>query len=279
MISRLAEYSKKNIMIAIPVRIMAFFALKMISFTDEAKGWLRKVGIGGKKYKSLKKYKNIHEGERCFIIATGPSLTTDDLSLIEHEYTFGMNSIVKKYGETSFRPTYYGIQDHIVFKSLENEIEKWYGDSENIFISDRIQKQFRIGKKWNVFPEFVAYHSYNNWFKDKFKCKFSDDIYRRVYDGFSITMSLIQIASYMGFKEIYLLGADCSFIKGKVNHFAEHGVVDRRIETVAARNIAGYEAAKRYVEGQGINIYNATRGGALEVFERVDIDKIELKSK
>ena len=35
-----------------------------------------------------------------------------------------------------------------------------------------------------------------------------------------------------------------------------------------------YEAAEKYTESKGIKIYNATRGGMLEVFERVDLDSL-----
>ena len=34
----------------------------------------------------------------------------------------------------------------------------------------------------------------------------------------------------------------------------------------------GYKAAKQYADLHGIRICNATRGGKLEIFERVDFD-------
>lgn len=38
--------------------------------------------------------------------------------------------------------------------------------------------------------------------------------------------------------------------------------------------IDAYEVAKRYGELHNIHIYNATRGGYLEVFERVNFDEL-----
>lgn len=35
-----------------------------------------------------------------------------------------------------------------------------------------------------------------------------------------------------------------------------------------------FEKAREYADGHGIKIYNATRGGKLEVFERVNFDKL-----
>lgn len=277
MVTRLVELSKKNIVLGFFVRFLCWIIFNTVSCWNELMGWLRLHGIGGATYKSIKKYKDIHIGERCFIIATGPSLTMEDLQSLKNEYTFGMNSITKKYTVTDFRPTYYGIQDHLVYASMEKEILGWYENEDNVFISDRIKWHSKTGKEWNVFPLNMSYHAYERWFNERFFAKFSADAYRRIYSGFSITYSLIEIAVYMGFKEIYLIGADCSFTKGKPLHFAEHGVVDTTIDTARERNIAGYEAAKNYADEHGIKIYNATRGGELEVFERVDIDKMKLK--
>ena len=55
----------------------------------------------------MKKYKSIHKGKRCFIVATGPSLTIKDLEMLDGEITFSMNSIVNLYNKTEFRPNYY----------------------------------------------------------------------------------------------------------------------------------------------------------------------------
>jgi hypothetical protein len=40
--------------------------------------------------------------------------------------------------------------------------------------------------------------------------------------------------------------------------------------------IEAYREAKKYADLHNIKIYNATRGGMLEVFERVDLDKVLL---
>lgn len=274
MISKLVYLSKKNIIMLFLVKIFCWIIFNLVNIYNELCGLLRQYGIGGNQYKSLKKYKNIHAGERCFIIATGPSLTMEDLELLKNEKTFGMNSIINIYDKTDFRPTYYGIQDHIVYDKIENEILKYYKNADNVFVSDRIKWHSEIGDYWNVFPLNMSYHAYKRWFNNEFFAKFSDDIYRRVYSGFSITYSLIEIAVYMGFKEIYLIGADCSFTKPGKIHFVEHGVVDKSLDTARDRNIAGYEAALKYTKDHDVKIYNATRGGELEVFKRINLDDI-----
>ena len=89
----------------------------------------------------------------------------------------------------------------------------------------------------------------------------------------SATM-LIEIAVYMGFKEIYLLGCDCSYPKGSKSHVVESGFVDKNAASNPIRMRVGYKCAKDYADSHGIKIYNATRGGELETFERVDLDEI-----
>lgn len=274
MMTKLTALAKKNVLLNAVIRSICLISLTCISWYKEIAGLLRSKGIGGKKYKSLIDYKNKHQGQRCFIICTGPSLTIFDLEKLKSEKTFGMNSLCKLYEQTSFRPTYYGIQDVEVYDKLKSTIEEYYSGQDNIFVADRIQRHFSMDPKWNIFPLNMAYNAYNRWFKNEFKVKYSDDVYKTVYDGFSITMSLIQLAIYMGFKEIYLIGADCNFLKSKKLHIAEHGVVDTTIDTSAERNLAGYKIVKEFAEINNIKIFNATRGGKLELFERVNLDYV-----
>ena len=91
---------------------------------------------------------------------------------------------------------------------------------------------------------------------------------------YSITHVLIQLAVYMGFKEIYLLGADCNQSKGKQIHFEEYGVPDTTIDPERERNIVGYKEVKKYCDNHDVTVYNATRGGELEVFERRNLDDV-----
>ena len=64
-------------------------------------------------YRRIRKFKNIHSGERCFIIGNGPSLNADDLDkLAEQGYvTFAFNRIYHIFDQTDWRPTYYMSQD------------------------------------------------------------------------------------------------------------------------------------------------------------------------
>ncbi|WP_160722235.1 6-hydroxymethylpterin diphosphokinase MptE-like protein [Bacillus sp. USDA818B3_A] len=222
-------------------------------------------------YEKLKMLKNIHTGERCFIVATGPSLTIEDLEKLKNEITISMNSICLAFNETSWRPTYYGIQDERVYSKLREQIEQL--EVECKFISDTILNKERINlsKCDYIFPLDMLHHNYN---PSKLTTKFSKDPYKAIYSGFTVTYSLIQMAVYMGFKEIYLLGADCNYSSDMKHHFKEHGIVDSSFLLAGERMVSSYKVAKEYADRHHIKIYNATRGGMLEVFERVDLDKV-----
>ena len=92
----------------------------------------------------------------------------------------------------------------------------------------------------------------------------------------------------MGFKEIYLLGVDHSFsvyqnMKGEVirdenakDYFCEDYNKDRDNLFVPTpeRSELAYMAAQAFANSSDVKIYNATRGGKLEVFPRIDFDSI-----
>ncbi|PGS52651.1 hypothetical protein COC46_09345 [Bacillus sp. AFS041924] len=219
-------------------------------------------------FEQLKLLKNTHNGQRCFIVATGPSLTVADLEAIKGEVTLSMNSICLVFDETDWRPTYYGIQDVGVFDLLQPSIEKY--DIKYKFISNVISKQKNVSEGYFVFPLNLLNHM---TFHKNYKTKFSDDVSKVVYDGYSITYSMLQLAVYMGFSEIYLLGVDCNYSLTSPQHFKDYGYKETSSEAVI-RMISAYKEAKKYAERNQVKIYNATRGGMLEVFERVNLDVI-----
>lgn len=245
------------------------FCIKKAKFFYEERKFLNKKNNNVK----IRKFKDSFSGERCFIVATGPSLTIDDLNLISNEITFGMNSIVKLYNQITWRPTFYGIQDSLVYEKLENTIKNEYINSTNVFVGSNLAEQFDIPSNYIQFPFDNYYHEAERDI-GKYFAKFSDDASSIVYDGYSITYSLIEIAVYMGFKEIYLLGADCNYPKGEKNHFVESGFVDKNAASNPIRMRVGYKKAKEYADSNGIKIINCTRGGMLEVFPRMSLEEV-----
>jgi hypothetical protein len=251
----------------------------------------RKNGIGTKRYSKLIRLKNKHLNERCFIIATGPSLTFDDIEKLRDEKTIAVNSIALVYDKISFKPTYYGIQDGIVFQKIKDKI---YESDFPCVLWPRGYEPFQIDpadtrEHWIEFPlngsfssrcstcyfHVMQYGRSVSFTPRKFPAKFSGDAGSVVYEGYSVVFSMLQIAVFMGFNKIYLLGCDCSYESG-VKNFADYGHGATPQKTITTAMIEAYKEAKKYADSHNIKIYNATRGGMLEVFERVDLDRVLL---
>ena len=78
----------------------------------------------------------------------------------------------------------------------------------------------------------------------------------------------------MGFTQIYLLGVDCNYKKNiEKNYFFDEKEKDK-YNHYEDRMIIAYKVAKKYADTHGIKIINASRGGNLEVFDRIDFEKI-----
>lgn len=232
-----------------------------------------KIGLqkGVFKNKKIEKFKNKHIGERCFVVATGPSLTIHDLNILKeyNEICISVNGIINAFTHTRWRPDYYAISDPTGLNLWKSDILKM--DVKEMFVAD-IAWNFQENEikdnmyKWHLIREWDVIEG----------PKFSDDFSEGAYEGHTIIYEAgLQLAAYMGFSEIYLLGADCTagkvtvhFYSGGNNSPSEKSHLD--IESI----FLSYKAAKKYADSHGIKIYNATRGGNLEVFPRVDFDSL-----
>lgn len=235
----------------------------------------------------LKKYRNRHKGERCFIIGTGPSLRVEDLNVlkIKGEITFASNKIFKIYPHTSWRPDYYCVTDYKIISQYYDEISK-IEDSEALIaeIKDSYECRYLDREKLNKrnFNWFRIYYE-EKWDEKErqvLPC-FSFDPTRYIIDGgISVTYSMIQWAIYMGFSELYLLGIDFFYndMTGLSNtdHFGHNYIKEG--ERINPPNLErckrAYLRAEMLSKENGFKTYNSTRGGKLEVFQRINFDEI-----
>lgn len=236
-----------------------------------------------KSKKELTKLRNKHISQRCFIIGNGPSLKLEDLEKIKNEVTFASNKIFTVFDEVEFRPTYYFSQDQLVIEQLILEDPDIFNkiDVGNVFLP--------IDIKLDGVPymEKVTYFYLTRKNSYPQKPQFSSDVSKVVHEGMTVTYTAIQFAVHMGFEEIFLMGVDHNFSNvmmpdGTVikNEDVKDYFTDKykytRIMNPASKYMIdlAYISAKEYCDTHNIKIYNATRGGKLETFERVDFDDI-----
>ena len=233
----------------------------------------RRQGFEDERFMRIKSLKGKYAGKRCFITCTGPSLTIEDLESLKNEFVFGMNSICLIHEKTAWKPDFYGIQDMKVYEKIKNKLLST--DNGQVFAPFEYYEKAHTPEEWIYFHMSWAYHMYDKKYTGKYYSKFSDDCYNTVYDGFTITYSIMQLAVYMGFDELYLLGADCNYL-GNQQHFIETGHIISQKDAAKSPDkiFASYLEAKRYADEHGIKILNATRGGCLEIFPRVTLEDI-----
>lgn len=229
--------------------------------------------------KNLKSLKGKYAGTRCFIIGNGPSLKAEDLELLKDEYTFAFNRIYYIFDQTDWRPTFYCTQDVKMVQTSWTEIQKRISTPYlfapiNLKWYDNIPLETDYFFKPDVAGEQVPV--------------FSENIPDQVGMGNTVAYTAIQLAVYMGFSEIYLLGVDHSFQTyqdrdGNIvtdpnakDYFCEKYNQDKDTLFVPRLDLStlSYMAAQAYAENHSVIIYNATRGGKLEVFPRVDFDML-----
>ena len=111
---------------------------------------LKALHIPNKNMRKIRKLKNIHEGQRCFITCTGPSLRISDLEKLNDEFTIGVNTIFLAYKNTEWRPTYYAIVDAYIAQKYEkdNDMDFEKFCTKDIFLNSYVNapKSERIHK-------------------------------------------------------------------------------------------------------------------------------------
>lgn len=217
--------------------------------------------------------KNIHQGQRCFILGNGPSLRQTDLTRLKNEYTFGLNRIFMAFPEMGFETNYYvSINDLMVEQSVD-EIKKL---TMPRFVSWRARKW--LSPQDNL---FFLYTSYTGG-------KFSRDITGCVWEGATVTNVALQIAFFLGFEKVILIGVDHNFAtQGKPNttivqqgddpnHF-NPGYFSKgfrwQLPDLETSEL-GYHLAKQAYEADGRQVVDATIGGKLQIFPKVEYNSL-----
>jgi hypothetical protein len=235
--------------------------------------------------KKIDSLKNKYEGKRCFILGNGPSLNKNDLTKLEGEYSFGVNGIFYKTEESGYKPTFYVVEDTQVMNDNLEKIDRY--DVEYKFLRKEYKSKIINHNK-------VLYFNMNRGFYERSSPhfaspRFSLDCSERLYCGQTVTFLNLQIAYYLGFKQVVLIGMDFEYnippsaiIDGDVitstqddtNHFHPDyfGKGKKWHDPKLDNVIKSYLMAKDIYESDGREILNATVGGRLEVFDRADYE-------
>jgi hypothetical protein len=221
--------------------------------------------------------KDIHKGKRAFVIANGPSLKQTDMSRLKHEFTFGMNRIYLMFPELGFSTTYLTVVNNLVIEQTANDLASLALPK---FLAWRSHHHFPANLPIAQLPTFL-YTSYTG-------SHFSTDVRGRVWEGATVTNVTLQLAFHMGFQQVILIGVDHSYsTTGKPNttvtsqgddpnHFspAYFGKGFRWQLPDLETSEVGYAMARDAYRKAGRELLDATIGGKLTIFPKVDYNSL-----
>ena len=228
--------------------------------------------------KRLEAFRNIHAGKRCFLIGNGPSIAKHDLTKLNGEISFVTNYFPTTELISRFTPTYFCFSDWRVLKPTPttkalNAINR-IPDSTISFYPIRLvhelQELTSASKSKNFFLNFVPT---NQIWRNQ---DFSYDVTRAVYCGDTIIIDFcLPLAIFMGIRDIYLLGCETDYSAGYFYSTSDESAETDYHVSHWYRNVTtSYEVVKRKILPLGVTIRNATLGGNLEVFDRVDFENL-----
>jgi hypothetical protein len=230
------------------------------------------------------RYRDLHRGERCFVIGNGPSLKHMDLAPLRNEHVFTTNLFIEHQERLGIEPLAYCLIDPLYFDAKFEDFKTLK------YIRDHGSKKTRCFFPLDcaaVAERFVPDAGYL-LFRGDLKNNKNTDLRGPLPALQTVTLAAMLLAMYMGFDRIYLIGCDMDMLSHVIgvspltfrnHHFYKedddtvtkaHSEFDYATFCMAIRTqLEGYrEVGRRARPGQ--QILNAGVGGLLDLFPRVD---------
>lgn len=229
--------------------------------------------IAWKSRRKVKTWQNKYKGQKAVILCNGPSLNDTDFDQLKDCFTIGLNKINLLFHRTDFRPDVVVAVNPLVLEQNqdffnETEIPCFLGQTATPFIKNRSNIHFL--------------HT-----KSAVEDRFCRDISWSVNVGATVTFLALELAFYLGFEQVTLIGCDHYFSsKGTANKVVTAGEKDldhfdpnyfsggmKWQLPDLARSEYNYQHAREVFEEFGRKLYNSTTKTGLDVLERMSLDE------
>lgn len=242
-----------------------------IDWIDEQR-WIASRQEPNNKWEELK---DKHKGETCIIIGNGPSLKEIPQEFLKKYPTFGTNRIYAIKHLEGFHPAYYASVNPLVLDQFGREmIQAYKGKVMRFFLRESyVNDNPAIGNQPAIVPLISSGAQ-----------RFFDDPSTGLYEGHTVTFVCMQLAYYMGFSKVLLVGVDHRYkFEGEPNQeliaqgpdpnhadedYFSNGAKWHAPDLVKSEE--AYQMAREAFEKDGREIINVTPNSALEVFEKGD---------
>ena len=245
------------------------------------------------------KLKNQKRGQRCFLLGSGPSVKGQDLSVLRDEDVFALNNFCAYDGfEEIFSgkgAKYYAIapihppQTDEEWRDWLTSVDEKVPSGVKMFLGINYYRGniHEGSNSKNLFSKKEVYWFFaGGRFSEKFKSE-NIDLTKDLLNSETVSLYALMIAIYMGYSEIYLVGMDHNYLlfdseeKMRVYRDGIHQKNEFQ-RTFGDRfyieeYLRQYKIFSKYYAlnlGDNYQVYNATDGGLLEVFPRVDFSTL-----
>lgn len=216
----------------------------------------------------LSAFAGFHRGEDCFIIGNGPSLNRTDLSALAGKHCFGLNKIFLMQRRQPIDLSYLvSVNPFVIAQSMEKFAE--------MGVTAFLPREYCRREARRV-PRFQGIRV-----RDRFR--FNTSMAGNFGQGHTVTFVALQLAFIMGFERVFLVGVDHSFSQqGRANEIQKMETADMNhfdpeyfqgnlwhLADLESSEIA-YRIAELEYRRAGRRVFDATVGGHLEIFEKID---------
>lgn len=223
----------------------------------------------------LHRLRDRHRGERCVIVANGPSLNAMDLTLLRTETIIGLNKIYLGFERFGFYPRYYVAINPTVVQQAAEVIGRLNCVK---FIGSQAARRASLGE------DALTYMLDT----ETPPARFSTDLTQGLHEGWTVTHAALQVAYHLGFTDVVLVGLDHRYnfigqpneshrLDGvDLNHFSPEyfGFGQRWDNPDLARSEESYRAALAAYVRDGRTITDATVDGACTVFPKGEYGRL-----
>lgn len=217
----------------------------------------------------LTQFKDIHRGKGCFLIGNGPSLNKMDLRPLTDYYSFGLNKIYLIFDKVKLNLSYHVAINPLV---IEQSLEQFRSLGCPSFLSYKPARQAKD----------MADNFYYIKTLQTEPASFQTEITKGVDEGSTVTYAALQVAFYMGFERVFLIGVDHNF-KVSGNPHEQQFLTEKDSNHFDSRYFQNQEWQLPDLEGSEISykiadfifnrnrrkILDATVDGKLQVFNKI----------
>lgn len=218
----------------------------------------------------LASFRNKHAGRRCFVVGCAPSLAKLDLTRLNGDLVFIVNRgyLLAQYGLP--QSAYHIFSDHLTYEAYWQEIRcksvgiRFY--RANVFNLPEYQtsaeREPAISVPFHMLPTMDEGH-------------FAKDVTQGLYRGFTVVLDAVQVAFFMGFDEVYIIGCDLDY-QGAQTHIYGSGAYEqrRRFDMPTDKVLRAMSVASEVFQTSGRLLANAGIGDRLDTIPRVQFESL-----